>query len=353
MKTQNLEAFFYEVLQKGGAEILTIPSRFISSLADVSGGQISQIGAVNLVLKSDLLKYYYQFSQDHSMSATHLVNRSTNYICDHFGMDREWAWSLCVNLAHALEHHLGLQRTRFVAEKKSQPVPTTPLNRSVNTPPSNPTPSVKKSEIYTPPQGGGSNQNTNLIKILSIILSVVVMAGLAVFVYLNYYSDNSTEPAPTVTVTVTAQPTASESMTPTPTPTPTPDPSGNVREAVGAYLNAFVSDVNRGTYDSMARAVQPGSKMERTQRSFLEKRDDDNITESLLDYSVTSLNKINDDTFHVSTEEFYEIWMDAYPSHSTLKQRCTYVVKKQSDGSWKVCDFVGEEQVVERNIIED
>ena len=350
MRNQRLESFFYEVLRMGGGpEILGSPGKFISSLADVSGGSIERVGAVNLVLKSDALKYFYQFSQDADASGISVVDRVTDYICDGFGMDREWARSLCIDMTHAIEQYQGRSFTRFEESIRPIVVPQPTEDYTPNSAGGYPTEIERQPKYQTEPNGG-NQQNNNLIKILCILLVAALLVTLTV-IALTIIRGNHDSATPTAdprpAVTVTSEPAPTE----TATPTPTPDPSDYVREAVGAYLYAFVNDVNAGSYSNMSLAVQPGSGMEQTQRSFLEKRSGDNIVEELRDYSVESITRIDDNTYHASTIESYEIWMSADPPHSTLKQKCTYEVKKQSNGSWKVSDFVGEEQVVERIVL--
>lgn len=111
------------------------------------------------------------------------------------------------------------------------------------------------------------------------------------------------------------------------------------RNAVIAYFDAFIKDVNSGSYSALNAVVQRGSQMEREQMKFIEQGAAKSLREELLDYAILSATQQSDTCWRISTEEKYEIWQNADPSHWWVVQRCTYVVNLQSDGTWKVAEL--------------
>ena len=112
-----------------------------------------------------------------------------------------------------------------------------------------------------------------------------------------------------------------------------------VRNTVVAYFDAFIKDVNNGSYGALNAVVQHGSQVEREQKDFIAKGVARNLREELLDYTILSATQQSDTCWRVSTEEKYEIWQSGDPSHWWVVQRCTYVVYQQSDGSWKIAEL--------------
>lgn len=67
----------------------------------------------------------------------------------------------------------------------------------------------------------------------------------------------------------------------------------DVENAVVSYLYAFVRDVNNGSYDELYSAVEPGSKMEESQKKFLQNSD---LSEDLINYIIRSSERIDTNT---------------------------------------------------------
>lgn len=145
---------------------------------------------------------------------------------------------------------------------------------------------------------------------------------------------------------------AEETETPSPEPTASQAPSveGDVRIAVNNYLSAFIQDINAGQYSQLYSYVQAGSPMESSQKDFIAKSAPQNLNETLLDSQIESVSKQNDSTYYVTVLEHYEVRGNADPYHWWVKQRCTYQVNLQSDGSWKIANFVGSIQNVDKGV---
>lgn len=144
----------------------------------------------------------------------------------------------------------------------------------------------------------------------------------------------------------TAEPTATPTPEPTPTPTPVPTSSpaaeGDAKIAVENYLSAFISDLNDEQYNRMYAYVQSGSALESTQKDFILKSAARDLRETLLDCQVTGVTMQNENCYYVTAVETYEIRENEEPYHWWIKQRCTYQVNRQADGTWKVANFVGK-----------
>ena len=143
-----------------------------------------------------------------------------------------------------------------------------------------------------------------------------------------------------------------ESEEPEPSPSESPAPAasveGDVKIAVNNYLTAFIQDVNAGQYSQLYSYVQSGSSMESVQKDFINKGGQRDLRESLLDSQIESVSMQSESTYHVTVLETYEIRENADPYHWWIKQRCTYQVNRQSDGSWKIAGFVGSIQTVDK-----
>lgn len=185
--------------------------------------------------------------------------------------------------------------------------------------------------------------------LLYAIIALLAML-LLVLAYLNFgdrlfgsdsgQSPNLSAPVMTVpTASVTSEPSAAPTPTPTPSATPEPVPSAALEDAIEDYLHDFIRDTNNGEYWDLYGSVQSGSPMETEQKDFMEKSRKVDRYESLLDYRILSMDRVSDTAYNVTVVEAYEIWQDDDPEHSEMKQRCTYRVNRQSDGSWKIYSF--------------
>lgn len=107
--------------------------------------------------------------------------------------------------------------------------------------------------------------------------------------------------------------------------------------AIGKYLQGFVAAINSNNYEPLRDAVVAGSSMERIQSSFVMT----DQTEVLHFYEIVSRTKIDENTYHVSTRETYDInyGTDSYVVKMIL-QEASYVVTKDTDGVWRLSGFV-------------
>ena len=159
-------------------------------------------------------------------------------------------------------------------------------------------------------------------------------------------ADKDTDKADASSAEATAEPTAEPTPEPTPTPTPVPTSSpvaeGDCKIAVGNYLSAFVSDLNSEQYNRMYDYVQSGSAMETTQKDFILKSAALDQRETLLEWQVTNVSMQTENCYYLTAVETYEVFQNEEPFHWWVKQRCTYQVNRQADGTWKVANFVGK-----------
>ena len=208
--------------------------------------------------------------------------------------------------------------------------------------------------------------NALLYVMLGVVLLLLIATTIALFsgglgsFFGGSHDGNSSAAVPTATaspvIVITSAPTAMPTPTPLPTPTPMPtpspapvyDPSAELDAALAAYFDAFIQDINRAEYRALYGAVESGSAMEQTQKDFITKSAGKNLIESLRNYQIISRSRISDSSYQITATETYEIWQSESPTHSLLTQRCTYLVNRQYDGSWKVADFVGGVEVVDR-----
>lgn len=106
--------------------------------------------------------------------------------------------------------------------------------------------------------------------------------------------------------------------------------------AIGEYLKGFVAAINSNNYDLLRPSVVSGSPMEKTQSKYVLKT----FSETLTNYEILKKTKKDDNTYHISTRETYEVIYQSEPYRvRLLRQEVVYVVKKDSDGVWRVYDF--------------
>lgn len=153
---------------------------------------------------------------------------------------------------------------------------------------------------------------------------------------------------PSPSPTVTSTPTPAQTPSATPTPTPSYEPTVELDTAISSYLDAFIRDINNAEYWELYSVVQSGSAMEQIQKDFISDSKDKGLKETLRDFQITNRSKVTDTSYQLTVTESYEIWQNEDPTHSLVKQRCTYLVNRQSDGTWKIADFAGTVEVIDR-----
>lgn len=110
-----------------------------------------------------------------------------------------------------------------------------------------------------------------------------------------------------------------------------------IETAIGKYLRGFVSAINSNDYSYLRDAVIANSPMESIQSAFIL----NNYKESLTSYEILSKTKVDDYTYHVETREAYNITYPEYPNKvNLLLQEASYIVKKDSDGVWRLYGFL-------------
>lgn len=126
------------------------------------------------------------------------------------------------------------------------------------------------------------------------------------------------------------------------------DESSAAEIAVDRYQQAYIKDIQTGGYTELYAAVELGSKMEETQKKFIK---DCNLYEELYDSIPCGSTRIDAKTYHVTVIEEYYVLSYESGTEYILKQKCTYKVCKQADGTWKVADYVGIVEQLEKNVL--
>lgn len=122
-----------------------------------------------------------------------------------------------------------------------------------------------------------------------------------------------------------------------PTEFVTVDESVYAKDAVEQYLCAFITDANNGRYDAMYSAVESGSEMEQMQKEFIANL---TATEELVSFEFNDSARIDADSYYVTATERYNLtkYEDGVQYYH-ITQKCTYLVRRQYDGSWKLADL--------------
>lgn len=117
--------------------------------------------------------------------------------------------------------------------------------------------------------------------------------------------------------------------------------------AVSSYLRAYIEDIQNGVYEELYSAVESGSKMEESQKKFIKNSE---LYEELLDCIYSATTRIDSKTYHITTIEEYYVLSNESGVDYYLKQKCVYEVRKQADGTWKVADYVGLVEQLEKDV---
>ena len=210
---------------------------------------------------------------------------------------------------------------------------------------------------YPPMPAPEPQRSHAILYVLIGFLSVLLIAiGILIVTSMNKDKDKSeTDTEPEVqTVVVTPTPTAATPVPETPTPTPVPTPAYSaedeaaVKAVIGNYVNAYVADLNDETYSRMYGCVQAGSAFETERRNWINQNAPNNLRETVLDYQVTNVQRQNANSYYVTSVEKYSYYSDKDPSVKWVQQQCVYQVDRQSDGSWKISNLIGNVNVLGR-----
>lgn len=127
---------------------------------------------------------------------------------------------------------------------------------------------------------------------------------------------------------------------PAPQPKPVEPPAPTKYEievSIDNYVQSFVLAMNYGDSSYMLDYVIPNSPIYRTQKEFIK----NNWYEEYVDsYLVSDVTMENSNTCVVSAYEIYNVQRTGEVLKRT-EQTATYRMKRDSDGYWKVYDFVG------------
>ena len=186
---------------------------------------------------------------------------------------------------------------------------------------------------------------------LALALVAVIVATVLITLKTQDKADDTVDTTPTAQETQRPD-ESSEDVQAMPGPEPEPEPAEdlemilyNVDNAVDNYLHCYIQDLNNGIYSMLYSAVQSGSKLEELQKKFVETS---SLYEDLLNYQIVDHTSINQNTYHVTTIEDYEVYNYESNADYYVKQRCVYVVNRQSDGRWVLSDYAEAVEQLEK-----
>lgn len=236
-----------------------------------------------------------------------------------------------------------------------QPRYNAPPQPSYPQPPQYQPPTYDQVPTFGAPQKEKSSVNKGLV-IALVILALIAVISVTVLVTLRT-QDKANEPAQETTFTEPmdddiveednaqddAQEPAQDTEPEEPEPEPEPEPQETQEDiyydldtAVENYLYAYIQDINNGGYSQLNAAIKSGSNLEETQRKFIQ---NSSLYEDLLGYQIMDHKKISDTTYHVTSIEEYDIYNYDSDTNYYVRQKCVYVIKRQSDGRWLIDDY--------------
>lgn len=259
--------------------------------------------------------------------------------------------TVSVHRAHAVADDTVSVRRNYDA-----PAPryTAPPQQPYPQPPQYQPPTYDQVPTFGAPQKEKSSVNKGLVVAL-VILALVAVISVTVLVMLKT-QEKDESPAQETSVTepmdhdVIAEDEQDDLQSSDPDPEPQtvePEPEPEPREtqeeiladvdnAVETYLYAYIQDINNGGYSQLNAAIKSGSDLEETQRKFIQ---NSSLYEDLLSYQIVDHKKVNDKTYHVTSIEEYDVYNYDSDAKYYIKQKCVYVVKRQDDGRWLICDY--------------
>lgn len=120
-----------------------------------------------------------------------------------------------------------------------------------------------------------------------------------------------------------------------------------VDDAVLMYLDAYLIDLNNQTYYELYSAIEHGSELERTQKAFVEAG---TLYEDRLSYNIVDREKINSATYHVTSIEEYSVYSYESGTEYYVKQKCVYEVRNQGNNNWKLSNYVGQVEQLDKYV---
>lgn len=123
------------------------------------------------------------------------------------------------------------------------------------------------------------------------------------------------------------------------------DDAYDVDAVIYDFLDAFVDDICNGTYSELYSVVEYGSEMEKAQKNYIANSD---LYEELINCEIIDKTAINSAIYHVTVVEEYDVYNYTSYTGYYIKQKCVYEVRKQSDSTWKVGNYVGSVEQIEK-----
>lgn len=300
---------------------------------------------------------------DSNKFSSEIVVQFLRSFCVAFG------WKVVLNSEKAQAAGQSPQKNNPAGQTLDKTIPSEPSNgRVINVDPKTHSVTSNGQSGNHTSSGYGSDKKPKSHGI--VIMGIIIAALLAFIVVTQFRPEPNPEPVidnPT-TVEDTAQPNNSSDTNDTvyeeDTYTDDYEPSGNssssdansieedysetesetnddpmyVKAAVEDYLYAFVNDVRYSSYDEMYSVVESGSSLEQQQMKFIK---NSTVSEDLIDFEFNDCQKIDNDSYYVTSTEKYDItqYKDGV-QYYTITQKCTYLVRRQYDGSWKLADLI-------------
>ena len=209
-----------------------------------------------------------------------------------------------------------------------------------------------------PPRPRGNGVLYAIIGLLTVLLIaaiVIIATGVLAPDRAKDDEDDRADPSPSASVAEPEQDSAKGQGEPEDEPSPTVEPgesgggaanttptSGEkqaVTDLLDGFYDAFIDDVNDGSYYWLDDYVQRGSPMEAELRKFLVGCAEREQWEALLRYEIQSWSKTDENTILVTVAELYDVKQNVEPYYWWIDQKCVYRVCRQSDGSWKVYEY--------------
>lgn len=116
-----------------------------------------------------------------------------------------------------------------------------------------------------------------------------------------------------------------------------------VDKATNLYLHGFVNAINTNDFSYLEDIVVPDSPLAKIQEKYIQR----DIEEKLQSYEIINKEMQDENTCIVTVKEIYDINNIKQPLHM-LVQQGNYILKKQSDGTWKFYDFAGNIEVLQK-----
>lgn len=95
---------------------------------------------------------------------------------------------------------------------------------------------------------------------------------------------------------------------------------------MNGYINNFADAVNFGNFYYIEDYLAPGSNIYKEQETFIENAYEKDIIEELIDYDILNIQRVDENTYAVTTSETFMIWVDGDSKTNSYENK--YSVKR-------------------------